>query len=112
MRIDMIEYEKAFTEVLEVLNYLPKEDREKIPFNILQALYKNKSKEYVFIINRTKPLKEQKLSKVTKAILVNFYRDYWATEYERKIIKEKQRLDLFILEENKRKAYNEKIKNK
>lgn len=107
------EYENAFVEVLEILKYLPQKDFLKIPSNLIQMMKIEKSKDYYFKINRTKSLREQNFSPVTKAIISNFYRDYWATKYEKEIIKAKQKLDLDLKEREKLKKYQKnKTQNK
>lgn len=107
------EYEKAFVEVLEILKYLPQKDFLKIPSNLIQMMNIEKSKDYYFTINRTKSLKEQNFSPVTKAIISNFYRDYWATEYQKEVIEAKQKLDLALKEREKQEKYQKnKIQNK
>ena len=72
-------YSKAYVEVLEILKYIPKEDLEKVP----------------------------------KDILANFFRDYWATDFQREQILIKEKQDEYELEKNKIKInYDEVFKNK
>ena len=81
-------YKKAFTEVYEILNYLDKDDYNKIPKNIINALKENRDTEYNFFVDESIPFYEQNLLEETKAILFNVYRDYLAnSEMKDKIIK-------------------------
>ena len=83
-------YSKAYVEVLEILKYIPKEDSEKIPKDIMYTLEKCADKEYIFKINKSVPFEEQKLMEETKDILANFFRDYWATEEEKEELLKKE----------------------
>lgn len=94
-------YSKAYVEVLEILKYIPKEDLEKIPQDILQTLKKSANKNYIFKINKELPFEKQVLMEETKAILANFFRDYWATDFQREQIKLKEKQDEQELEKNK-----------
>ena len=44
-------YQKAFTEVYEILNYLNEDDYYKIPKNIINALEENRDTEYIFFVD-------------------------------------------------------------
>ena len=46
------------------------------------------------------------MSDITKAILANIFRDYWATPYQKERIEAKEKYDLNKLEEEKREKYN------
>lgn len=106
-------YSKAYVEVLEILKYIPKEDLEKVPKDMLYTLEKCADKEYNFKINKSLPFEEQKLMEETKDILANFFRDYWATDFQREQILIKEKQDEAELEKNKLKInYDEVFKNK
>lgn len=96
----------AYTEVLEVLRHITRQDFQKIPSNIINYYNSHKAENYNFSIDESKPFAEQKLSKKTKVILAILFRDYWATEEEREKIKKNESNDLIKLEEEKRKQYN------
>ena len=80
-------YKKAFTEVYEILNYLGKDDYNKIPKNIINALEENRDTEHNFFVYESIPFYEQNLLEETKAILFNLYRNYLANMV--KLIQEK-----------------------
>ena len=94
-------YHKAYVEVLEVLKYIPKEDFEKVPKDIIETLKKKKDMEYKYDLNKDVAFENQILMKETKAILANFFRDYWATPEQRNAIKEKERKEEWEEEQNK-----------
>ena len=94
-------YHKAYVEVLEVLKYIPKEDFEKVPKDIIETIEKKKDMEYKYDLNKDVAFENQILMKETKAILANFFRDYWATPEQRNAIKEKERKEEWEEEQNK-----------
>lgn len=99
-------YSKAYTEVLEILKYVPKESVNKIPKNMLEMFKIKQDTNYNFKIDTNKSFEEQKLLDETKAIFSNIFRDYWATPYQRERILAKEEYDRKILEEEKRQKYN------
>jgi len=105
-------YSKAYVEVLEILKYIPKEDLENIPQDILQTLKKSANKNYIFKINKELPFEKQVLMEETKAILANFFRDYWATDFQREQIKLKEKQDEQELEKNKIKINYDEVFNR
>lgn len=76
-------YSIACTEVLEVLNYISRDDYNKIPKNIIAALKKNKRDDIIFLYNPWKSLNEQAMSKEGRIMLASFYSNYWATDEEK-----------------------------
>lgn len=94
-------YNKAYVEVLEVLKYIPKEDLKKVPKDIIETLENKKDMEYKYELNKNVAFENQILMQETKAILANFFRDYWATPEQRTAIKEKERREEWEEEKNK-----------
>ena len=85
-----IQYANAYTEVLDILKYISKEDYEKIPKSKIKVFEENSNKNYSFIYDESKTLEEQNVSEITKAIIAILFRDYWATKEQRYIIIKKQ----------------------
>ena len=84
----MSKYTYAFTQVYLILNELEDEDYDKIPPEVINAIRKNRNKEYQFEIDESVDLKDNNLLPETRALLFKIYRDYLATpEQKRKIIK-------------------------
>lgn len=100
------EYANAYSEVLEILKYIPTEDYKKIPENKIEVYKNNANNEYHFVYDPNKTLEEQNVSKIAKGIIAILFRDYWATEIQREKIIAKQNYDRKLLEEAKRKKYN------
>lgn len=85
-----IQYANAYTEVLDILKYISKEDYEKIPKSKIKVFEENSNKNYNFIYDENKTLDEQNVSEITKVIIAILFRDYWATKEQRYIIIKKQ----------------------
>ena len=73
------EYSIAYTEVLEILKHMPKKDYNKVPKEKINFYASNCEKEYTYKLNPNVNFNNQKMTEITKAILANLYRDYWAT---------------------------------
>lgn len=108
-----IEYANAYTEVLEILSKMSKNDYNKIPRDMIQVFEIYSNKDYAFEYNLKKDFDQQGISKRTKLILAILFRDYWANDNQREKIIAKQNYDRQKLEEEKRKIYNTNVfKNK
>ena len=85
-----IQYANAYTEVLDILKYISKEDYEKIPKSKIKVFEENSNKNYSFTYDENKTLDEQNVSVIAKAIIAILFRDYWATKEQRYVIIKKQ----------------------
>lgn len=99
-------YSKAYKEVIEVLNYVPKESVDKIPQTMIDTFKAKMDKDYDFKVDINKSFDEQDLLEETKAIFANIFRDYWATPYQKERIEAKEKYDRQKLEEEKMQKYN------
>jgi len=101
-----IEYANAYKEVLEILKYIPNEEYQKIPQNLIELFRDeaNNNNDFKFDIN--KKINEQQISDKAKTILAILFRDYWATEEQREIILKKERYDREKSEIKKRIDYS------
>ena len=99
-------YSKAYKEIVEILKYVPKESVNKIPKEIRDMFETGQLKTYNFQIDTEKPFEEQEILEETKAILANIFRDYWATDYQKARIIEKENQDREEWERQKREKYN------
>lgn len=99
-------YACAYKEVIEILKYTKREDVNKIPQCKIVLWKQNMKKDYNFKIDPTKTLEEQNLSKEAKSIIANIFKKYWATDYQKQRILEKEKYDMQIEEENKSLQYN------
>lgn len=99
-------YKKAYKEVIEILNFLPKESVDKIPQRMIDTFKEKMDKNYNFKVDINKSFEEQTLLDETKAIFANIFRDYWATPYQKERIEAKEKYDRQKLEEKKLQKYN------
>ena len=100
------DYADAYSEVLEVLKYIPVEDYKKIPKKTIQLLEANSNEKSEFTYNIALPFDKQNISKDAKIILAILYKNCWITEEEKKELKEKEEEHRRAVEEAKRKQYN------
>ena len=99
--MENIEYANAYSEVLEILKHISKEDYNKVPKQKIELFETNANKDYVFTYNPGKTLNEQNVSKTAKTIIAILFRDYWATETQKEKIIAKEKCDRDVLEEQK-----------
>ncbi|MBQ7264549.1 MAG: hypothetical protein IJS61_00450 [Firmicutes bacterium] len=101
---DKLQMEKAYTEILEVMKYFPKKDRDKIPEEEVMFFRKYCDKTYDFHIDASKPLEDTVLLKETDALIVSLYRKYVLPPDKREMLDK-------ILELNDKKAKLEEYEN-
>lgn len=101
-----IKYANAYSEVLEILKYLTQEDYEKIPKEKIEVFETNMNKDYAFNYNPDKTLQEQNVSETARTIIAILFRDYWATEEQRKRIIKVQQQERNRIESKKQEKYN------
>lgn len=98
------DYSKAYSEVLEVLRYIPKVDLVKIPKDEIMFYIKNMDNKHNYKYNFNKPFEDQKLMRLSKIIISNIYIKYLAKNKEELL--ENERKEILKLEEENRKIYN------
>lgn len=98
-------YKNGLAEVDMILNYADEESLNKIPETLRTFIKENKS-GYVAKINPEKDLKDQNLLYETKVILSVLYRDYWASQDERKRLLKNEETELIKVENIKQEKYN------
>lgn len=101
-----LKYANAYSEVLEILKYISKEQYNKIPNELIKVYEENSNKNYYFKYNPEKTLEEQKILKITKIIIAILFRDYWATDEQKEKIIANQNSNRKKLENIKRENYN------
>lgn len=98
------EYKIAYSEVLEILKHISKEEFNKVPQDMLEMFKTNANSEIKFIYNPNKTLQEQNVSETARAIIAILFRDYWTTEVQKEKILAKQKYDRKLL---KKENYNQ-----
>jgi len=101
-----LDYRVAYSEVLEILKYVPKDYVNKIPNEMLQTFKQNANENYEFKYNVDKTLIEQNVSKTARYIIAILFRDYWATPEQRDKIIAKEKYDLDKIEQQKIEKYS------
>ena len=99
-------YRDAFSEVYTILEYIEDEDYEKIPQNVLEVIDENRNMDYEYEMNEDVDIYKQPMLPETKAILFNFYRDYWSNPEQREKIKRIQACELLNEDERKKSKYD------
>ena len=107
--MEELKYKIAYSEVMEILAHIPKNDYEKIPIEYINFLENEKDKNYCFVYDVNKTLDEQNVSKEAKTIIAILFRDYWATPHQKEIILKNEKIYRDKIEENKKKKYNTEI---
>ena len=100
------EYRIVCAEVLEIINNISYDDYIKIPKDIIQNLEDFRDKNNAFTYNPSLTLDEQNVSEEAKAIIAVLYRDYLASQEQRKIIENREKEYYIKEEEKKKKNYN------
>ena len=77
-------YYDAYTEVYEILCYMPINYIKKLPVELLNLFEQNRNKDYKYCVNTEKKINEQDMLVETKSILAVLYRDFWATPEKKK----------------------------
>lgn len=99
-------YAKAYTEVLEILKYFSEEEYSKIPKEKIDFYKNNMDRNYNYNINPNIDLSQQYISKEANAILISLFRDYFATENQKKTLNNLLNQNQNKLENIKREKYN------
>ncbi len=117
--MDNIQYAKAYTEVIEIISHLPREEYLKIPKNQIKFYTENMDKEYIYKIDPEIELAKQNISKETNAILITIFRDYFATDKQKDMLNSLLKQNQDKVEKIKQEKYNydeifkdRKIRNK
>ena len=101
-----IEYANAYTEVLEIIKYIPESDYEKIPTKYLKVFNNYSNDNYLFKYNPKKTLDEQKVSKKAKEIIALLYRNFWASSEKKYKILNYQKNERIQIEKEKQREYS------
>lgn len=99
-------YARAYTEILEIIKHFSEKEYAKIPEEKIEFYKNNMDKNYVFTINPEIDLSEQNISSEANAIIVNLFKDYFATEEQKIKIEEILDLNQKKAEQEKREKYN------
>jgi len=99
--------QEACVEVLEIIKYMEKDLRKKIPKEFINDLNEYKSKDYSFTYDRTKKLNEQNIKKETKGYIAYIYKYYLCNEKEAATYNERCKKYYYKLECEKKEKYKD-----
>ena len=94
---------QTYSEVYTVLSMMSETLKSKIPQNVLIGIDNKRDKQNTIKVNNIKQLN---ISKQAEEILAVLYKNYLATDDEKKIIKAKERILFERKQEELRKKYN------
>lgn len=98
--------EIAFAEVDEILNFMDKQYKKKIPEKLRKLISNNKLANYNIEINPSIPLTEQKISRKALSILSVINYNYWCNEENKKRLIEKYKKNWENKQEKLKELYN------
>lgn len=93
---------RAYTQAYVIIQNLSEDLKNKIPSKIINAIKSKMDSSYEFSIVDEEEIETIELLDDTEKILSVIYTDYLATEEERKVIRNKERV-IFLEEEEKKK---------
>ncbi len=94
---------QAYSEVYAIISMMSETLRNKIPQNVLNGIDNNRDKENYIKVNNIKQLN---ISKQAEELLAVLYKNYLATDEEKKIIKAKEMILFERKQKELRKKYN------
>lgn len=96
---------KVYKEVYEILKYIPKSEFNKIPKDLINLIKQKMDKNYEYYVD-CEDFQNQQMMHETQVILAIFFRDYWATEKQKKIISDYEKSKEIEYQEKQREKYN------
>ena len=101
-----IEYRKAISEVLDILEHTKKEDVNKISPEFIKFLNQNSDKEYIPNLDNTKRIKDMNLNEKTIGILSIINSKFWCTNEQKEKFKNKLKENEIQYQTELREKYN------
>lgn len=95
---NLVNYNEAYAEVIEVLNYIPLEDYKRIPEKYITFLKENSDENNTFTYNVALPFEKQEISDTAKNILAMIFRLFIITKEKKEelTIKDKKQEEKII----------------
>lgn len=101
----MNNFNKACTEVCQVLNKLEKKEYNKIPKDVLKVIQENSDPNYDFKLNEDLIISDQPFLDDTRHIIYYLYREYIASEEEKIEMRKNENKEMQKIEQEKLKKY-------
>lgn len=102
----IINNKNVYTEVYKILINLTENELKKIPSSLIQGLKEKMNLNYNFVFDINKPLECQNISDEAKLMLAVIFRDYLATEEQRKKILTFEKNKELQIEQEAREKYD------
>lgn len=102
-------YEKCLVELDEILNNLSKEDLNKIPYEIRNAIKEKKDKQYIWKYDKSKDLTEQNIDRKTIIMLSYINMEYLLNTEEKEVMKKLHKYNEEKAEREKKQKYSSNI---
>lgn len=99
-------YDKAYAEVIEILNYIPSEAYRKIPKTYIKYMEENSDENSSFVYNIALPFEKQNISEAAKDILGMIFRLFIISQEKKDEFNSKDKEDKNNEEREKRIKYN------
>jgi len=99
-------YYDAYTEIYEILSYMPINYIRKLPKELLILFEQKRNKDYKYCVDTEKKINEQEMLIETKSILAILYRDFWSTQEKKEIILQKEKIERDLYQNELRQKYN------
>lgn len=99
-------YDKAYAEVIEVLNYIPLEDYKKIPKTYIKYMEENSDENSAFVYNIALPFEKQNISGAAKDLLGMIFRLFIISQEKKDKLNAKDKENKNNEEREKRIKYN------
>ena len=99
-------YARAYTEVVKILECIPKEEYNKIPKEKIEFYMKNMDRTYEYHYDPLKPPDKQQISREANAIIITLFRDYFIDNKKREILNKILMANEEKHQEELRKRYN------
>ena len=105
MKLQKIDsYAKAYTEILEIINYMGDRYKNKTPQKLMDFFEENKDKNYIYKLNEINEDVTKKFTKETLGLLTYMEYKYWASDSEKVLLRKS------IIENEKK--YQEELRKK
>lgn len=97
---------KAYTELYEILRFIPKDRYNKIDKKFLEDIEEQRDKNYNYKVEHIIDFENQPMLEETRALIAIVYKDYLATEEERNEFIKELRIKEAKIEDEKRLKYS------
>lgn len=99
-------YKRAYTELNEIFKIMSEDELNKIPSIFIDNVQKEMDNDYEFELDKDKELLEQDLMTETKALIVQMYVRFLASEGENELWQKYDKYCISEIEKQRREKYN------